>query len=905
MTSTRLRAIGIIAVLILAFIQIYPTIGWMTLSEEQRQARTEQWAEEDGKVREESFFDDTIRSVKRWAQFDSSQVITLGLDLSGGVHMVVGFDIEELSEKDRQTFDEMQLDEAAIKSQIQQTILRTVERRMAEFEAKEPVIQTLGDSQVQIQLPGEKDVSRAQDLITRTAFLGFHIVPNATDDRMIDALRAVNERYPDRFTGFLLQPRPGDPFYRVEEENFPPLQQIVREVNEAGDILPEGMILAFGEGDGQMRRLYLLNEEPDLTGEGLSQAFARPDTESLAGQWLVLFENTGQAAADFASVTGNNVGRNMAIVVDGVVVSAPVIQSRIGASGSITGNFTPFEARDLAIALNSGSLPVPIREDFTGVVGATLGEESVRNGVTSALVGILIVMAFMIVYYRVAGVVANIALIVNALLVLAALVYFNATLTLPGIAGLILTVGMAVDANVLIFERIREELRNGRSLAASVESGFGRASVTILDANITTLIAAAVLFQFGTGPIESFAITLSIGVVTSVFTALIVSRAVFDFIVGTEMIKKLGMSAIVKPDTKIGFMGARRVAFVFSAVCLIGGMGYFGMRGSENFGVDFTTGTNMIVHFADDVEVDVNTVREALAEADMTDVRVQAYGEGADGGTGNSFSIHLGDVTGTIGGEEGQVQSTVSSRAQLALAELVMESPTQSQANEAVVLDRVDTVGPAVGDQLKRDAIIAILYSMVCIVIYLWYRFEYKFAFAAILAIVHDVLFTLGVFAVAGRELSLPVIAALLTIIGYSLNDTIVVFDRIREDMQLYRGREMKFSDILNISINQTLGRTLLTSLTTLFVVVVLAIFGGEAIRDFAIALTTGVIIGTYSSVFVASPCVLLLQNWENARRKKTLDDDDKGQPGSKRRRKNKKKKKNSDGGDLEEATTV
>lgn len=901
MTQSRLRVFGILAVIILAIVQIYPTIGWMTLSEEQRAERLAKWEEEDSKHSERSIFGDAAKSWRRWLEFDRSKVINLGLDLQGGVHMVVGFDIDELSERDRNAYEEAKYSDAQIKEEIQQTILQTVERRMAEFEAKEPLIQALGDSQVQIQLPGEKDVRRAQELITRTAFLAFHIVPEATDDIMTDALRAINAAYPERFTGFLLQPRPGDPFYRVNDEDADTIRNLIKEINDRDDLLPEGTHLALGELSGTMRRLYLLYDEPDLTGEGIVNAYAVPDRESLAGEWQVLFENTAESAVDFARVTGENTGRFMAIVVDGVVVSAPVIQTRIATSGSITGGFTPYEAQDLAIALNSGSLPVPIREDFTGVVGASLGSASVRSGVTSAVIGVLIVMAFMLVYYRVAGIIANIALGVNALLVLAALAYFNATLTLPGIAGLILTVGMAVDANVLIFERIREELRNGRSLAASVESGFQRASVTILDANVTTLIAAAVLFQFGTGPIESFAITLSIGVVTSVFSALIVSRAVFDFLVSGNYIKKLGMFSIVKPDTKVAFMGARRVALAFSAVALIAGMGIFGARGSDNFGVDFTTGTNMIVHFNNTADMNVEDVRGKLAEKGMSDVRVQRYSEGEASEHGNSFSIHLGDVTGTLSGEEG-AQETVSTRAQLALAELVTDSPTAENADEYVVLDRVDTVGPAIGDQLKRDAVIAILYSIVCIVLYLWYRFEYKFAFAAIIAIIHDVLFTLGVFAVAQRELSLPVIAALLTIIGYSLNDTIVVFDRIREDMKLYRGREMKFSDILNISINQTLSRTLLTSMTTLFVVVVLAVFGGEAIRDFAIALTAGVVVGTYSSVFVASPCVLFLHNWDAKRRKNKLDEDTKSGKGGGRRRR--KKKKKDDGDSMEKVVT-
>jgi len=880
MQRHTLRNIAIAAALVLGLIWIYPTIGWATLSPEERQARLDQWAEQEASPEEPGVFEEYWNNMKRWAQFDRDMVINLGLDLQGGVHMIVGLDMDELSDKDRERFEEYGMTEEEIERQLQQTVLNTIERRLAEFEAKEPIIQTLGDRQVQIQLPGEKDVRRAQELITRTAFLTFHIV--ALPEKTTDVIRDIKNAFPDEFTKYLDPPGPTRYNFRVSETNFERVRTVVEKAKEQ-DVIEEGYTILFSEPQRGYRELYVVEEEAALTGEHLTSAVARPNQESPGGNWMVLFENDGEGAIEFAQVTRENLQRPMAIVVDGSVVSAPVIQSPIGASGQITGQFTDQEAQDLAIALTSGSLPVPIHEELTAVVGASLGAASVKQGVTSAVIGVIAVMIFMILYYRIAGIVANIALVCNAIFVLALLAYFNATLTLPGIAGLILTVGMAVDANVLIFERIREELRNGKSLAASVQSGFDRARITILDANVTTIIAAAILLQFGTGAIESFAITLSIGVATSVFTALFISRAVFDFLVERKLISKLKMMAIVKPDTNVPFMNFRRPAFAFSAIALIVGMGMFIARGSENFGVDFTTGTNMIVHMETDTGLTVADVRTKLEGEGLTDVRVQQYqSETVESG----FSIHIGDVTGEISGEG---EMTVSSQVQLALAQLA-EGPdiTIEQAEEIVVLDRVDTVGPAIGDQLKRDAVVAVIYAMICIVGYLWFRFEYKFAFASIVALAHDVLFTLGIFALADKELSLSVIAALLTIIGYSLNDTIVVFDRIREDLKLYRGRDMAFTKILDLSMNQTLARTLLTSLTTLFVVVVLYIFGGPAISDFAFTLIIGLIVGTYSSIFVASPSVNFLQNWENKRRRAKLDDEGKG--GSRRQKRKKKK---------------
>jgi len=839
------RTILIYAVILVALFQIYPTIGWMLLSPEQRQTRLDIWEAEDAVYHEPDLTREISQKFKRWAQFDRSRVINLGLDLQGGIHMVIGF--EPTEEQEERGFDA---------KATQQLVLQTIRRRISEFEAREPIIQALGDDQIQIQLPGEKDIDRAIKLIKRTAHLTFHIV--AGQEETLDAVKAVRDAFPERFTPFLLPPAPGHPWFRVSEDHVDKVRTVLEEAEEAGDPLPEGKVLALSQppnpwDEYQGYYLYLMDREPLMTGEGLRMAMARPDDDS-PGNWQILFEFGGAAAQRFGEVTEAHIGDSMGIVLDGVVCGAPVIRSKITSVGTITGSFSPEQARDLAIALNSGSMPVKLREDYTGVVGASLGADSVRKGVTSSLIGIAIVALFMLLYYRVAGLIANVALVLNAVLILGALAYFNSTLTLPGIAGLILTVGMAVDANVLVFERIREELRNGKSILASIESGYNRATVTILDANVTTLIAAAVLMEFGTGPIEGFAVTLSIGVCSSVFTALIVTRAIFDFLTAHEKLATLTMMAFLKPDSKPRFMNKRRYAFTASAVVIVIGLFVFGIRGSDNFGVDFTEGTNMMLSIERQEPVDVGQVRASLEAAGFDTPIVQRYEQGDEQGV-YRFVIRIAEVDQAA--SEGEESETVTGRVNRALDGML--------AGEAgsVTIDKVETVGPSVGKELRNDAIKAISYALVFIIAYLWFRFELKFAFAAVLALVHDVLVTVGIFAVVGKELSMPVVAALLTIIGYSLNDTIVVFDRVREDMQLYRGRGLHFADILDTSINQTLSRTLLTSLTTLFVVVVLFIFGGSVINDFAFALIIGVVVGTYSSIFVASPAVYLWQKFQ------------------------------------------
>lgn len=858
------RAVLIWLVAIASLINIYPTVGWMLLSDEAREARLEMWQQEDDALaaQKPSYWRKTWSQLRRWSQFDRSRVINLGLDLQGGIHMVLGFDFNDLPTEVLQEYRDDNYSDSQIEQELQETVLRQIRRRVHDFEADEPVIQSLGANQIQVQLPGEKDIERARKLITMAAVLNFHIV--AGIDETIQVFTKIRDRFPEQFTPFIERPTLRGENFRVPAANFERVKRIVDQVNKMPDIVPDDKIIAFSQPpkpfEDQVYELYFMEREPIASGEGMRAARAIPDNMN-PPYWQILFAFNNVAGERFGQATERNIGKPMAIVLDGLVISAPTIRDRITTQGQISGSFEGYEASDLAIALNSGSMAVPIREEYTGVISGSLPRESVRKGVLSALTGVLVVGIFMMVYYLAAGVVAMAALAMNAIMIIAALAYFNLTLTLPGIAGLVLTIGMAVDANVLIFERIREEIRNGHSLLASIDSGFSRTAVTILDANITTLIAAAVLMQFGTGPIEGFAITLSVGVITSVFAALVVSRAIIDALTSRKLISKLNMFSIFKPDTHIPFLQRRMIAAACSVLAIVLGMGLFTYRGSENFGVDFTQGTNINLVLRAEQDINAETVLSTLVSSGFNTPVVQKVGAGSEE-THNHFLIRLSESEETpdvVPVEAGEVAEdiTVAGQVQQALAAL-----TDLKEPAGVELQEVQTVGPSVGKQLRNDALKAVFFALIFIIVYLTIRFEWKYAVAAVIALMHDVLITLGCFALFERQITMPVIAAILTIIGYSLNDTIVVFDRIRESLQTHRGRGYKLIDIMNAAINETLSRTLLTSSTTLFVTVVLLLFGGDAIWDFAFVLTIGIIVGTYSSIFVASPIVLFLQTY-------------------------------------------
>jgi SecD/SecF fusion protein len=856
MKNHSYRAVLIWVVIIAALINIYPTVGWMLSDDDAKEAKITAWDTEDQEraKTKHGMIDSALFNVKRWSQFDVSRVITLGLDLQGGIHMVISVDHENLDAEKLEEYKKNEWDPADIQAQVQRTALEQIRRRVNDFEAKEPIIQALGADQIQIQLPGEKDLDRARDLITKAAVLDFHLVAGFDESKQI--FRDIEKAFPGELSAFVVEGEYGLFPLRVPVDNYDQVAAILKKVHDKEGLLPEDKFLKFSqkpkEYEKQFYKIYILDVEPLVSGEGLVESGALPDDER-PPYWQITFRMNAAAGAEMGKATSENLERAMAILLDNVVVSAPTIQGRITTNGQITGSFEDIEARDLSIALNSGSMAVKPHEEFTRVVGPTLGAESIRQGVTSAVVGIMIVGLFMMVYYMAAGIISVLVLVLNAVLIIAAMAYFDMTLTLPGIAGLILTIGMAVDANVLIYERIREELNLGHSLLSSIENGFSRASVTILDANVTTLIAAVVLFQFGTGPIEGFAVTLSIGVCSSVFTALVVSRALLDFVVAKKLISEMKMLHIIKAGgTKIPFMQGRQVAAIASILFIVVGMSIFTIRGKENLGVDFTQGTNITLHLTAENDIPAHDLRAALEAADFDNPQVQTLGD-ETASVKNQFTIRVRDITTSEELEANESLITVAERIKTACAPL----------SQKVTIEDEQTVGPAVGKQLSKDAVKAMLFALIFIVIYLTLRFELRFAVGAVVALSHDVLVTLGVFALLGKQIDMNVVAALLTIIGYSLNDTIVVYDRIREDMTLYRGKGYKFLDILDLALNSTLSRTLLTSLTTLFVVVVLFIFGGRVIQDFAFALILGVLVGTYSSIFIASPVVYAWQRFQ------------------------------------------
>ena len=696
-----------------------------------------------------------------WMAYPPQEKVKLGLDLKGGMHLILKVDIDKLPEEARHDATDRAIE--------------IIRNRIDQFGVSEPLIQRQGTNYIVVQLPGVTDRERALQIIRQTAHLEFKLVNE--DIEKINA--ALEGNVP---TG-----------YELKYLNDKPL---------------------------------LLEKAPSLTGDSLVDA--RVDWSTMQINPYVGFSLDSKGARRFARVTKNNIGRRLAIVLDGKVKSAPSIETEIPAGkGQITGRFSEDEAADLALVLRTGALPAPIQIEEERTVGAALGEDSIKKGIKSVIVGAILVLLFMAGYYLWAGLVANLALCLNLILILGVLSYprLGATLTLPGIAGIVLTIGMAVDANVLIFERIREELKVGKTLRLAISSGYQKAFLTILDANVTTLIAAFILFQFGTGSVKGFATTLTIGISASMFTALVVTRLILDAI-SLGKVSTLPMLQFIR-NANFDFIGKRRAAY-FVSLCLIAiGLMSLSLRGRENLGIDFSGGTLQELRFEKAVSVD--KVRGALKEIGLGDSPIQQYRDKRD------------------------ILVRTSSDA---VDKIINKFRADFPENEFEIL-RVEKVGPAVGKDLTAKAINALLFALIGICIYISFRFEFRFAIAAIVALLHDVLISAGILSLTGREFSVPVIAALLTVVGYSINDTIVVFDRIREDTRLMR--KSNYQEIINLSINQTLSRTLLTSLTTLLVVAALFFLGGAVINDFAFVLLVGVIVGTYSSIFVASP---ILVDW-------------------------------------------
>ncbi len=702
-------------------------------------------------------------------QREAAGRVKLGLDLQGGTSFLVQMDTSGLTNV---------TDSGAALSQAVEVLRKRVDR----FGVAEPLIVPQGNDTILVQLPGlsAADQESAKAAIQRAAFLEFRLVDP-------DSEQAIR-------TGDI---KPGYEIKRRKERTR--------------------------EGREQIEEV-VVKKRPEMTGSGIKSAMV---VRSNLGEPEIDFTLNDAGAAKFAEITRENVGQRLAIILDGDLYSAPVIRQPIETGrGQISGRFDFKEAQELANVLEN-PLRAPLKIIASRQVDPTLGKDSIRGGIRASIYGTLAVSAFMLVYYLVAGMVANVALIANIIILLGIMCSVGTTLTMPGIAGIVLTVGMAVDANVLIYERIREESAKGKSLRGAIAAGYSRAFSTIFDSHLTTLIASVILIFMGTGPIKGFGVALTIGVSASLFTALVVTRMIFDFMLDRDWIKSLPMLHIIR-NTKIDFMKAAKPALITSIALLVIGVGYGVSRGKSLLGRDFVGGDSSSFSFVQKVEVD--KIRAALASAGINDAMIQYQRDLAS--ARDTLRVDSSHGTGVL------VQTTL-----------------EKMPEAGFSLVGQDTVGPTVGKEIRRSAIISVLLSLFGILVYVAFRYEVSFAVGAVIAVVHDVIIVMGIYALSGRQFNATTVAAILTIVGFSVNDTIVIFDRIREDLKL--GTRGTFRDLVNQAINQTLSRTIITSGTVFLATLSLYIFGGGEINDFAFTFLVGIIVGTYSSIYMASAIVL------------------------------------------------
>lgn len=775
--------------------------------------------------------------------------VKLGLDLKGGTKFVLQVDTSGMSDKEAKN--------------AAQRDLEVLRNRVDSMGISEPILQVLGKDRIVVQLPGlrPEDRERALENIKKAAFLEFRIVHK-------DNAELVNELFtsglaPDGFR--IVSKESGYYYVRNDSESiFDPIEntrltKVMRKFHA-----PVGYELFLEKMDAGYKPIYI-RSTPELTGKYLKYASTRT---TQFGQPLVTLSFDKKGSKKFAQVTSDyqpggpknpsmEGRRQLAIVLDGTVFSAPVIQTAIyDGEAVIEGIEKTQEARDLALVLRAGSLQAPVKLVEERGVDPTLGKDSINSGISAAIIGGIAVLSFMLIYYLLAGLVADLALILDMILLPLGMVIVSGflgifsgpfggssmglpTLTLPGIAGIVLTIGMAVDANVLIFERIREEIAAKKSLKGSVSKGYEKAFSTIFDANITTLLVAVILFWQGSGPVRGFAVTLSAGIVVSMFVALVITRLFFDTFAEHTSKTSIKIRSLFK-NPNFDFLGKRKLALLISLSLILISWVIFANKGEDNFGVDFTGGSS--VTFSFDQKQQIGDLRGALKNAGLEEVKIQHQHDSLEGDKSSEALL--------VKVEYGKGQD-------------VADTLTSVFPDSGFKVMQTDNVGPQIGKELKAKGIKAIIVALIGIVIYISIRFEFSFAVGAIVALAHDVLITVGIFCLLGNLLSLPVVAALLMIVGYSVNDTIVVFDRIREDLGLEHGRP--YLEIANKGINQTLSRTLLTSFTTLLTVLMLLFFGGGAIHDFALTLFIGILVGTYSSIFVATPVMLL---WHGDKKK-------------------------------------
>ena len=722
----------------------------------------------------------------------ASSSIRLGLDLNGGVE----FYLELLPDEDKK--EEIENDF----KHYRDVAIEQLRKRLEQMKIFEAELAPSGERHIVLRAPivTNDEKAKLRDMIQMSAKLHFRLVENVTPEELAR--------------------------YKADPNSVPPGTEFME-------------YTAIENGKPQVRS-YLVAVRPEMDGKNIDKARAMRDQ---MGQRSISLTFNTQGAEDFKRVTENNVGRQLAIVLDGKLYCAPNINEPIaGGSASISGSFTDEESQTVANALQAGNFPFAIKVGAVFDTDPKLGLASVKNGVWVGVMSLIVVAIFMVIYYRLSGLLAVVALGLNMLLILGAMAAFDSTLTLPGIAGIVLTIGMAVDANVLVFERIREELKLGKKARAAVDAGYNRALSSVLDANITTLITAFILMYVGTGAIKGFAITLAIGILSSLFTALFVTRLVYDYFFRFGNVENLSMLQMLK-KTDFNFIKNWKYALCFSGALILLCVVMLGVRGKGVLGIDFTGGTAITYSYAQ--KGNTAAMAKALKEAGFKEpsVTYKSNVTASDDADREKLEVMLRDDS----------NETVQQKIGKILADKFPECGINVASAHAQHLDGL------IGKEFTKAALIAIVLALIGIGAYIVLRYEFIYALASVIALFHDVLVVLAIYLAAGYTVGLTTVAAFLTVIGYSINDTVVIFDRVRENNQ--SEKFSNFADNVNLSINQTLSRTLITTLTTFIVVFILWIAGGPELKEFTLVMMLGVLLGTYSSICLAGPMVNFLES--------------------------------------------
>ena len=865
---------------------------------------------------EKIYFGYTFREVQEKA-------INLGLDLKGGMNVMLQVQMEdvvralatkpceefetalaqakEVSKKSKINFVDIFAEEwekvkgdkelsaifkiegddaaviAAVKEKADMAIdnsFQVLSKRIDRFGVTQPNIQKIsgGNGRILVELPGVKEPERVRKLLQGTASLEFwptftsaevynqileaeKIIAAGLNDTTVVA--PIREVLALENTGYA---RIGIAHYADTSKinSYFAMPEVKAVLNKG--LIPMWSAKPIAGSENHFELVAIKDEGNGAPLDGDAVAEARAQFAQDGGDAEVSMSMNREGAKVWARLTGDNIDRQIAIVLDGLVYSYPNVNDKIeGGNSSITGNFTPEEAQDLANVLECGKLPAPAKIIQESVVGPTLGAKSINAGLISFIIAFVLVLIYMILFYSRAGLAADIALLLNVVFLFGTLVSFGAVLTLPGIAGLVLTLGMAVDANVIIYERVKEELRAGKGLSLAIEDGYANAYSAIIDGQITTLLTGIVLFVFGSGPVQGFATTLIIGIITSIITSIFVTRLYFEgrLAKGKNITFDNKLTRNFLQNTKVNFLGKRKIAYIVSGVLVLASLTSIFTKGFT-YGVDFVGGRTYVVKF--DQNVNTEDVRRSVVAAfdavaqDGTSAEVKQFGSEDQVKITTTYKT---DAEGVEIDEEvaGILYESLKGHFQTELTFAEFESTDQNPLG----IISSDKVGAAIAAETKNSAILAVVIALVIIFAYIAVRFKgWTWGLGGVVGLAHTAIIVIGFFSIFTGILPFTLdvdqtfIAAILTIIGYAINDTVVIFDRIREYKTLHPKAD--FSKNVNAALNSTLSRTMNTSLTTLITMLAIAIFGGEAIRGLAVALILGIVIGTYASVFIATP---------------------------------------------------